>query len=92
MYLIVEDNGPGLPVRDPETLFEPFARGQKESSVAGVGLGLALCRSIITAHGGTIRAEQRKPNGAAFEIRLPLGTPPAIESEPIHDQAAHSDR
>lgn len=92
MYLIVEDNGPGLPVRDPEMLFEPFARGQKESSVAGVGLGLALCRSIITAHGGSIRAEQRKPNGAAFEIRLPLGTPPAIESEPIHDQAAHSDR
>jgi two-component system, OmpR family, sensor histidine kinase KdpD len=92
MYLVVEDNGPGLPVNDPETLFEPFARGQKESSVAGVGLGLALCRSIIAAHGGSIRAEARKPRGAAFEIRLPLGTPPAIESEPVHDQAANSDR
>lgn len=92
MYIIVEDNGPGLPARDPDTLFEPFARGQKESSVAGVGLGLALCRSIIAAHGGTIRAESREPRGAAFEIRLPLGTPPEIESELAHDQATHPDR
>jgi two-component system sensor histidine kinase KdpD len=91
MYLIVEDNGPGSRAGSGNALRAVRAR-QKESSVAGVGLGLALCRSIITAHGGSIRAEQRKPNGAAFEIRLPLGTPPAIESEPIHDQAAHSDR
>jgi len=92
IYLVVEDDGPGLPTADPETLFEPFARGQKESSIAGVGLGLALCRSIITAHGGTIRAEHRKPHGTAFEIRLPLGTPPEIESEIAHDQVAHPAR
>ena len=92
MYLIVADDGPGLPAADQEQLFEPFARGQKESSVAGVGLGLALCRSIVAAHGGSIRAENCKPHGAAFEIRLPLGTPPAIEMEPVHDQAAHPDR
>lgn len=81
MYLVVEDNGPGLPGADPEKLFEPFSRGQKESSISGVGLGLALCRSIITAHGGTIHAELREPHGSVFEIRLPLGTPPEIESE-----------
>jgi two-component system sensor histidine kinase KdpD len=66
---------------DAESLFEPFTRGQKESSITGVGLGLALCRSIVSAHGGTIRARQRTPRGASFEIRLPAGTPPAIERE-----------
>jgi two-component system, OmpR family, sensor histidine kinase KdpD len=92
MYLVVEDDGPGLPTADPEALFEPFTRGQKESSITGVGLGLALCRSIVAAHGGNIRAEARKPHGAAFEIRLPLGAPPEIESEAVNDQVAHSDR
>jgi two-component system sensor histidine kinase KdpD len=92
MYLVVEDDGPGLPTTDSEALFEPFTRGQKESSIAGVGLGLALCRSIVAAHGGRIRAEARKPHGAAFEVRLPLGTPPEIESETMNDQAAHTDR
>jgi two-component system sensor histidine kinase KdpD len=85
MYLVVEDNGPGLPGADPEKLFEPFSRGQKESSIAGVGLGLSLCRSIIVAHGGTIHAESRAPHGSVFEIRLPLGAPPEIESETGHD-------
>ncbi len=73
MHLFVEDDGPGLPTSDVESLFEPFTRGQKESSISGVGLGLALCRSIVSAHAGTIRAEQRSPHGARFEIRLPLG-------------------
>lgn len=82
LLLVIEDDGPGLPPAiDPETLFEPFTRGRKESSIAGVGLGLALCRSIIAAHGGGIRAETRTSGGAAFEIRLPLGAPPEIESE-----------
>ena len=85
LYLVVEDDGPGLPPGDPETLFQPFARGQKESAITGVGLGLALCRSIVAAHGGRIRAVARQPHGAAFEIRLPLGTPPAIEAEPVSD-------
>lgn len=92
MDLVVEDNGPGLPPGDPEALFEPFTRGQKESSIAGVGLGLALCRSIVAAHGGTIHARSRAPSGSAFEIRLPLGAPPEIESEIVHDQATHPDR
>jgi two-component system sensor histidine kinase KdpD len=81
IYFFVEDNGPGFPTLDTEALFEAFARGQKESSITGVGLGLALCRSIVAAHGGTIRAEHLKPHGARFEIRLPLGSPPEIEHE-----------
>ncbi|SDR58508.1 two-component system, OmpR family, sensor histidine kinase KdpD [Rhizobiales bacterium GAS113] len=81
MYCFVEDDGPGLPTSEPESLFEPFTRGQKETSIPGVGLGLALCRSIIDAHKGTIRGEPRHPTGARFEFRLPLGSPPEIEKE-----------
>jgi two-component system sensor histidine kinase KdpD len=81
MYCFVEDNGPGLPPGDPERFFEPFVRGQTESAISGVGLGLALCRSIIAAHGGTIRAEAIRPSGARFEVRIPLGSPPGIEEE-----------
>jgi two-component system sensor histidine kinase KdpD len=81
MYCFVEDNGPGLPAGDPEQFFKPFVRGQKESAISGVGLGLALCRSIIGAHRGTIRAEPAQPAGTRFEIRVPLGSPPGIEKE-----------
>ncbi|HEU0229698.1 MAG TPA: sensor histidine kinase KdpD [Burkholderiaceae bacterium] len=81
IHVFLEDDGPGFQVRDTEMLFEPFERGQKESSNAGVGLGLALCRRIIGAHGGAIRAEQLQPHGACFEVRLPRGNPPEIEPE-----------
>jgi two-component system sensor histidine kinase KdpD len=81
IYCFVEDNGPGLPPGDSEQLFEPFVRGQKESAISGVGLGLALCRSIIGAHGGTILAEAARPSGTRFEIRLPLGAPPEVEEK-----------
>jgi two-component system, OmpR family, sensor histidine kinase KdpD len=81
LYFFIEDRGPGLPSGDPEQFFQPFVRGQRETSISGVGLGLALCRSIIEAHGGTIRAEAAQPSGTRFEIRLPLGSPPPVEEE-----------
>lgn len=81
IHVFLEDDGPGFQASDTEMLFEPFERGQKESSNAGVGLGLALCRRIIGAHGGAIRAEQLQPHGARFEVRLPRGNPPEIEPE-----------
>jgi two-component system sensor histidine kinase KdpD len=85
MYCFVEDNGPGLPPGDSEHLFKPFVRGWKESAISGVGLGLALCRSIVGAHGGTIQAKMARPSGTRFEIRLPLGSPPEIEEEAAYD-------
>jgi two-component system sensor histidine kinase KdpD len=81
LHLFVEDNGPGLPNLNVETLFEPFTRGVTESSISGVGLGLALCRTIVAAHDGTIHAQRLIPQGVRFEIRLPVGTPPEIEHE-----------
>jgi len=83
MHLFVEDDGPGLPNLDPEQFFTAFTRGVRESTISGVGLGLALCRTIVDAHEGSIQAERRSPQGTRFEIRLPLGAPPEIEQEVI---------
>lgn len=80
--IVVADNGPGLPPGREDSLFEKFTRGREETSVAGVGLGLAIVRAIVTAHDGTIRAENRPEGGARFVIRLPAGEPPDLPEEP----------
>ena len=69
----VEDDGPGLPPGDPEKLFAKFQRGRGESNVAGAGLGLAICRAVIAAHGGRIKAANRESGGARFVFTLPTG-------------------
>jgi two-component system sensor histidine kinase KdpD len=73
------DEGPGLPRGHEESLFDKFTRGQAESRVPGIGLGLAICRAIVEAHGGRIRAENVDPHGACFTFSLPLGTPPELK-------------
>lgn len=77
IVLMVSDTGPG---RAPANLFEPFARGQQESSVTGIGLGLALAKRIVEAHGGRIEANPGRTCGMHFIITLPAGTPPSMES------------
>jgi two-component system sensor histidine kinase KdpD len=76
----IEDDGPGLPPGDPEALFAKFYRGSTESSVGGVGLGLAICRAIVNLHGGRIWAEHR-PKGSAFRFTLPLEPAPQVPPE-----------
>ncbi len=77
----VMDRGPGLPEGSEERVFEKFYRGS-HAGVAGVGLGLPICRAIVQLHGGTIRAENRSGGGAVFRIVLPLqGTPPSLAPE-----------
>ncbi|MGM9516760.1 DUF4118 domain-containing protein [Roseateles sp. DB2] len=80
VVLSVDDDGPGLPAGREEQLFNKFSRGEKESSTPGVGLGLAICRAIVDAHGGRIWAERSPLGGAAFKIALPRGTPPSLEA------------
>jgi two-component system sensor histidine kinase KdpD len=80
VVLRVDDQGEGLPEGDEERLFEKFERGRRESATPGVGLGLAICRAIVQAHGGRITGRNRDENGrvvgARFEVALPRGTPP----------------
>ena len=71
----VDDDGPGLPAGDPELLFEKFQRGTGEPATVGVGLGLAICRAIVRAHGGDIKAVRRLGRGAHFEFTLPATEP-----------------
>ncbi|HEY1312656.1 MAG TPA: ATP-binding protein, partial [Steroidobacteraceae bacterium] len=84
IFICVADDGPGLPVGDPEQLFEKFQRGRSESNIVGVGLGLAICRAAARLHGGEIHAFNNPQGGARFEISLPVATQadvqPAMES------------
>lgn len=76
--IAVEDRGPGLPAGRESTLFEKFVRGQ-HPGIGGVGLGLAISRGIVAAHGGTIGAVNRTEGGASFRIQLPgHGAPPSM--------------
>ena len=84
--MAVCDHGSGFPPDQLERVFGMFERGESESSTPGVGLGLAICRAIIEAHGGTIAAANRPEGGACVTLRLPLGTPPAIEEEPNENE------
>jgi two-component system, OmpR family, sensor histidine kinase KdpD len=79
VVITVDDTGPGLPKGKESAIFDMFERGRKESSTPGVGLGLAICRAIVEAHGGTIRGETKLQGGARFTIELPRGTPPSLE-------------
>ena len=75
--LTIADNGPGVAPGREEEMFEKFTRGERESARSGVGLGLAICRAIVEAHGGRISYARSDLGGAAFIITLPLGQPPS---------------
>ena len=79
----VADSGPGIPAGEETRLFDKFYRLQREAPQSGVGLGLAICKAIIVAHGGTISAANRPSGGAVFRFELPAGEPPTVEAEPI---------
>ncbi|TQQ91356.1 two-component system sensor histidine kinase KdbD [Cronobacter sakazakii] len=80
--LEVWDNGPGIPAGQEQAIFAKFARGNKESAIPGVGLGLAICQAIVEVHGGEIYARNRPEGGASFHVLLPNETPPELD---IHE-------
>jgi len=78
----VADRGPGVPPGDEERIFAKFYRTNEADTQRGVGLGLAIARAIVEAHGGRIWAEQRSGGGALLRFLLPLGgPPPTLETE-----------
>jgi len=75
LLLTVEDEGPGIPPADAPRIFEPFFT----TRATGTGLGLAVVRRVVLAHGGTVSVGQRPGGGARFELRLPL----EVEARPL---------
>ena len=75
--IVVEEDGPGIAPQDRERVFEPFVRleGSRSRDTGGVGLGLAIARSIARAHGGDVLLENRPEGGLRAILRLPATTP-----------------
>jgi two-component system sensor histidine kinase KdpD len=81
MRIAVDDDGPGIRPGQEAGIFEKFTRGARESSTSGVGLGLAICKAIVEAHGGTIAVDRAPRGGARFTFTLPLGTAPNLPAD-----------
>jgi two-component system, OmpR family, sensor histidine kinase KdpD len=78
----VADRGPGIPDDQADRVFEKFYRLPRDGTGGGAGLGLAICRGIVEAHGGRIWAAPREGGGAVFRFTLPVdGRPPEIAPE-----------
>jgi two-component system sensor histidine kinase KdpD len=92
------DHGPGVPAGAEARIFDLFERGTTAHEARGTGIGLAICRAIVEAHGGSIRACNGADGGACFCFTLPLGTPPALDDRslvqptPIQSAAARGGR
>jgi C4-dicarboxylate-specific signal transduction histidine kinase len=74
--LSVGDNGTGISAEQLDVVFEPFVTSKEH----GLGLGLAICRSILEAHGGRMWAVNNAGRGATFHVSLPTAAVPAPEA------------
>jgi signal transduction histidine kinase len=79
--VIVEDNGPGIPPDERESLFRPFV---STKGGRGTGLGLPVSQKIITEHGGAIRVEDVAPHGSRFILELPAVLADAAQPTETH--------
>ena len=90
IVVIVRDDGPGVAPEYHDRIFERFFRVEREgSSVAGAGLGLAICKRFVELHGGRIELESRPGQGAAFRFTLPLHEDSSVrESAPMSESTS----
>lgn len=85
LWAAVQDSGPGIPAADLPHIFDRFYRvdPSRARSTGGVGLGLAIARQLIAAHGGRIHAASQPGQGSTFTFTLPLtAVPPPDKAEP----------
>lgn len=79
MVISVADRGPGIPEKDKVHIFDKFYRVLGTQRGTGSGLGLAVCKGLVEAHGGSIWVEDRENGGAIFRFTLPIGKSEDIE-------------
>jgi signal transduction histidine kinase len=74
----VRDEGPGIPAAEQQHIFEKFVRGvaAREAAIPGTGVGLAMVKQIVEAHGGTLGVESRLGEGTVFTVTLPTKESP----------------
>lgn len=73
LLLTIEDDGPGIPISGLSSVFEPFHRkNSRKEGKEGTGLGLYFCKVVVGLHNGKIWAENKKPKGAVFYIKIPI--------------------
>jgi two-component system, OmpR family, sensor histidine kinase KdpD len=77
----VADRGPGVLERERTLIFDKFYRSKPDVSDGGAGLGLAICRGVVEAHGGKIWVEPRDGGGANFRFWLPIDGVPSMSGE-----------
>jgi signal transduction histidine kinase len=80
----VVDDGPGVPVGERERIFEPYVQAADENRGGGLGLGLAICKRLVEAHGGRIAVSEREGGGSRFVFSLPAAeaVPASGETSP----------
>jgi len=87
LQIDVRDDGPGIPLAEQPHVFERFWRSDRLGADAGAGLGLAICRAVVSRHGGRIWVESEPGAGSVFSVYLPrsLFRPEEISREAVHD-------
>ena len=83
VLISVSDQGSGIKQKDIKKVFDPLFTKKKD----GVGLGLSLCRELITRHGGTISAKSEESQGATIEILLPEENATKEQPTPVKNSA-----
>jgi len=86
VIVAVEDHGAGIPANEVDKVFDRFYRGGDAltRAVKGSGLGLALVKEIVEAHGGSVHVESALGQGSTFAIRLPAVTERNDVQDPDH--------
>lgn len=72
LLIEVKDHGPGVPKEEQKLIFTRFYQSKKRAKKIGLGLGLAISKDLVEAHGGTISLESEPGHGSLFRVRLPI--------------------